>query len=45
VSEADDDIAVGSIHMASIAYAGTIRPCRWQRRVAGVMVTAGCRLR
>jgi hypothetical protein len=39
VSEADDDIARGSIHAAIMAYAGTIRTCRWRRRVAGVTVT------
>ena len=39
VSEADDDIAAGSIHTAIMAYTGPIRPCRWQRRVAGVTVT------
>jgi hypothetical protein len=39
VSQADDDIAAGSVHAAIMAYTGTIRPCRCQRRVAGVTVT------
>jgi len=39
VSEADDGIAPGSIHPAIMADTGTIRTCRWQRRVAAVTVT------
>ena len=39
VSEADDDIAAGSIHTAIMAHRGTSRTCLWQRRVAAVTVT------
>ena len=39
VSEADDGIAAGRIHPAILAGTGTIRTCRWRRRVAAVTVT------
>jgi hypothetical protein len=39
VTEADDGIAAGRIHPAIMADTGTIRTCRWQRRVAAVTVT------
>jgi hypothetical protein len=44
VSEPEDGIADGRIHPPIMADTGTIRTCRWQRRVAAVTATRWLRL-